>query len=109
MAVSTIKRDKGTEWYLRYLDWTPSNAWGAFPSGSNVAQSKQFKFSSAVSWTGIFPSALVQHDAIEAHIVPVNNTTGKVNTRNLTSASVSATTVRLYFLVTDPSITVSWS
>ena len=109
MAVSTISRDKGTEWYIRYLDWTPSYAWGAYPGGNNVAQSKSFTFSKAISWQGIFPSALCQSDAIETHIVPASNTVGRVNTRNLTTASVAASVVRVYFFVNDPDVTVSWS
>lgn len=110
MAESIIQRDDpGTKWYLRYLEWTPSTSWGAVNTGANYSQGKGFVFNKTVSWgSGIFFSSTVQTDSIESHVVPISDTRGKVQTINVRNTSVAAAIVRVYFLVQDPTITVSW-
>ena len=109
MATSIINRDDpGTRWYLRYLDYIPDNPWGALNTGANFSQGKAFTFSKRVSWAGIFFTATVQTDGIHAHIVPLSDTSAKVITINLRNTTVNPQIVRVYFLVKDPDITISW-
>ena len=111
MATSIVQRDDpGTKWYLRYLEYTPSTAWGALNTGVNYSQGKGFVFNKAVRWGGseMFYTCTVQADMISAHIVPISDTVGKVQTVNVWNAKVNAALVRVYFLVQDPTITVSW-
>ena len=110
MAQSIIHRDDpGTKWYLKYIDYIPDNPWGALNTGANFSQSKTFTFNKRVSWTGIFFTAIAQTDVIHAHIVPVSDTSGKVATINLRNTTINPQIVRVYFLLTDPDITISWS
>lgn len=111
MATSIIQRDDpGTKWYLRYLEYTPDTSWGALNTGANYSQGKGFVFNKSVSWgTGVFYTCTVQTDMILAHIVPTSDTAGKVQTINVRNTTVNAALVRVYFLVTDPTVTVSWA
>jgi len=111
MATSIVQRDDpGTKWYLRYLEYTPSTSWGALNTGANYSQGKGFVFNKPISWgTTIFYTATVQTDMIFAHIVPTSDTAGKVQTINVRNTTVNAALVRVYFLVTDPTVTVSWA
>lgn len=110
MAQSIIQRDDpGTKWYLKYLDYIPHNAWGALNTGANFSQGKEFTFNKSISWTGIFFTATVQTDAIQAHIVPLSDTSAKVVTINPRNTTINPQIVRVYFLVKDPDITISWS
>lgn len=109
MASSIIQQGSGNRWYLRYIDYTPEEAWGAVNSGANFSQAKYFTFSKAVSWTGIFFTATVQSDTVHAHIVPVNSLEGKVISVNMRNTAAAVAIVRVYFLVNDPDVTVSWT
>lgn len=110
MAQSIIQRDDpGTKWYLKYLEYTPDSAWGALNTGANFSQGKAFTFSKSISWQEIFFTATVQTDAIQAHIVPLSDTSAKVATINLRNTTINPQIVRVYFLVKDPDITISWS
>ena len=110
MAQSIIQRDDpGTRWYLKYLEYIPDTAWGALNTGANFSQAKAFTFNKSISWTGIFFTTTVQSDAIHAHIVPLNGTSAKVTTVNLRNTTINPAIVRVYILVKDPDITISWS
>ena len=95
------------QWRLIYTEYT-SVDYGAFQTGAYWAQGKGFTFSKNISWQNIIVYAFSQQVGIVANVVPLTNRTGKVQTYNLMSGSVSKGLVRLYILTTDPDVTVSF-
>lgn len=95
------------QWRLIYTEYT-SVDYGAFQTGAYWAQGKGFTFSKEISWQTIIVYAFSQQVGIVANVVPLTNRTGKVQTYNLMSGSVSKGLVRLYILTTDPDVTVSF-
>lgn len=96
------------QWRLLYLE-KQTLAFGPINTGSNYSQGWGFTFNHNISWQTTVPVALVQVDGIEAHVVPISNTAGKLTATNMRNTTIAASIARLYILTKDPTLTVAWS